>query len=208
MTTTELRTSVADAALWARVRGGDGDAYAELYRRHSDAVLTHCFRRTAAWDSAEDATSMVFLETWRLRERVVVADSGSLLPWLLGVANNVIHRHRRSRARHRRALERLHHLTERAGVPDHADFVAQRLADEGRMRLVGDALGRLSRTEQEAFTLCVWAELSYAEAAVAMNVPIGTVRSRLSRARARLRAHITDADLQFPSSDAKEYPHA
>lgn len=208
MTTANLRTVVADAEIWARARDGDGDAFADLYRRHSDAVLTHCFRRTAAWDTAEDVTSLVFLETWRLRERVVVADSGSLLPWLLGVANNVIHRHRRSYVRHRRALERLHGLVERAGEPDHAELVSQRLADEARMRRVREALGGLSRTEQEAFSLCVWAELSYAEAAVAMNVPVGTVRSRLSRARARLRAHLAEAETGSVSRHIKEYPHA
>ena len=79
-----------------------------------------------AVSTAHLATSMVFLETWRQRDRVQVAGGASLLPWLLGVANNVLRRHRRVAFRHRNALARLHVAV---AQPDHADLVAQRRWD-------------------------------------------------------------------------------
>jgi RNA polymerase sigma factor (sigma-70 family) len=72
----------------------------------------------------------------------------------------------------------------RGGLADDADA---RLDDERRMRGVLKSLGRLPGREQDVLALCAWADLSYEEAAVALGVPVGTVRSRLSRARARLR---------------------
>ena len=71
-------------------------------------------------------------------------------------------------------------------VPDFADEIAGRLDDTARLEMVRAALGRLRRGERDVIALCVWADLSYAEAAEALGVPVGTVRSRLSRARRRL----------------------
>ena len=70
---------------------------------------------------------------------------------------------------------------------DFAVEVAGRLDDVQRLAAVRRALGRLRRTEREVFALCVWTGLDYAAAAEALRVPVGTVRSRLARARARLR---------------------
>ena len=72
-------------------------------------------------------------------------------------------------------------------VPDHADEVAGRLDDSRRIAAAIDALARLRRPEREVLTLCLWEGLDYESAAEALGVPVGTVRSRLSRARARLR---------------------
>lgn len=173
----------SDEELWLRVRAADGEAYAELYGRHARAVLNHCFRGGGDWAQAEDATSMVFLETWRQRDRVRLEPGATLLPWLLGVANNVLRRRGRLAMRHRNALARLHRVIEE---PDHADAVAQRLDDQARLKATLSAMRHLTRVEQETVALCVWAGLSYADAATAMGVPIGTVRSRLARARTRL----------------------
>ena len=101
------------------------------------------------------------------------------------VAGNLIRNHRRGGRRALRALTRV--STERSTGPDPADDVAARLDDERRMREVLGRLAMLRDAEQDAFVLCVWQGLSYREAAVALGVPVGTVRSRLSRARARLR---------------------
>ncbi len=126
-------------------------------------------------------------------------DGDSLLPWLYGVATNVIRHETRSLLRHRKALER---LPRTLAEPDHADEVVGRLQDQARMQAVLDGLRSLTQIEQEAIALCVWAELSYADAAVAMQVPIGTVRSRLARAREKLRAH----DIPSTDDDPKELP--
>lgn len=71
-------------------------------------------------------------------------------------------------------------------VPDFADELASRIDDATRLRSVRAALDGLRRSEREVLSLCVWSGLNYAEAAEALGVPVGTVRSQLSRARRKL----------------------
>jgi len=77
-----------DPLLVSQLNGGSGEALTALFDRYADAVYNYCFRRTASWHVAEDATATVFLEAWRSRERMAAYD-GSALPWLYGIANNV-----------------------------------------------------------------------------------------------------------------------
>jgi RNA polymerase sigma factor (sigma-70 family) len=178
--TLETRT---DAVLWDRARGGDERSFGELFDRHSRAVYNYCFRRTADWSAAEDLTSLVFLETWRRRAQVRLS-SDSLLPWLYGVATNVLHNHRRSLRRHRAALDRVRALPM---APNDAAAASARLEAEQQMRQVIESIKFLPKADQEVLALCVWEGLGYAEAAHALGIPVGTVRSRLARARKRLR---------------------
>ena len=183
-----------DAELWSR---GGADAFGVLFERHARAVYNHCFRGTADWALAEDLTSVVFLEAWRRRGDVRLANE-SALPWLLGVATNVLRNGWRSRRRRAAALARLR----RADEPDFADEVESRLDDRRAMRRVLAEVARLPRREREVLALCVWDELSYEEAAAALGVPVGTIRSRLSRARARLREReLTDASGHEPGGN-------
>jgi RNA polymerase sigma-70 factor (ECF subfamily) len=177
-----------DAALWSRARDGEEHAFGVLFDRHSRTVYNYCFRRTADWSVAEDLTSVVFLETWR-RRRQVRMQADSLLPWLYGVATNLLHNHRRTLRRHREALARLPAL---AATPDGADEAAERLDAERRMGQVMQSIKSLSRRDQEILALCVWEGLGYADAAEALGIPIGTVRSRLARTRERLRGAVAD----------------
>jgi RNA polymerase sigma-70 factor (ECF subfamily) len=172
----------SDHELWRRACDGDGSAFGLLFDRHSRAIYNYCFRRTADWSAAEDLTSLVFLEGWRRRESVVFID-GRVLPWLFGVTTNLIRNHRRTIRRRRLAIARLAAAREQ---PDFADEAVERLHDEETMRSVLDRVRRLPRSMQDVLALCVWCELSYQETAVALGVPVGTVRSRLARARARL----------------------
>jgi RNA polymerase sigma-70 factor (ECF subfamily) len=106
-----------------------------------------------------------------------------LAPWLLGIAT-----HKAANA-NRGLRRRVAFLARRPAPPPVADFaeeVAGRLDDARRLAAVTEALGRLRRQEREVISLCVWGGLDYAQAAQALGVPVGTVRSRLSRARARL----------------------
>jgi RNA polymerase sigma-70 factor, ECF subfamily len=155
--------------------------FGTLFERHGRAIYNYCFRRTADWSAAEDLTSIVFLETWRKRSAVRLQGE-TVLPWLYGVATNVMRNRSRSLRRHRAALERLPHGHE----ADFADDVADRIDDEQQMRAILETFHTLPKRDQDVLALCVWSELSYEEASVALDVPIGTVRSRLSRARARL----------------------
>ncbi len=158
-----------------------------LFDRHADRIYRHCFRLTADRADAEDATASTFLEVWRHRERVRIHD-GSAVPWLFGVATNVCRNLTRGRRRHLRVVAR---VTPDADTVDHADRVADRLDAEHQMLVVLDAIARLPQREQDVLALVAWSGLSYEAAAAALDVPVGTVRSRLSRARTRL-ATLTD----------------
>lgn len=171
-----------DRAVWRSVANGDADAFGVLFDRHARTVYNHCFRQAGSWSEAEDLTSVVFLEAWRRRADVRL-ERDSARAWLLGVATNVCRNRARSLRRHRATLER---IPAGSAQPDPADDVAARVDDERAMRAVLDEVAKLPRTDREVLALCGWDGLSYAEAAVALGVPVGTVRSRLSRARARL----------------------
>nr|WP_067285588.1 RNA polymerase sigma factor [Streptomyces jeddahensis] len=170
----------------ARIRDGDADAVGELFDAYARSVYNHAFRLTGDWSAAEDVVSLTFLEAWRLRGRVD-ADGGSLRPWLLGIATNVARNTRRAARRHTAAVAR---LPRPEPVRDIADGVAEQLDDAAYLRAVRAAVDRLRRPEREVLALCVWGELDYATAARVLGIPVGTVRSRLSRARAKLAAEL------------------
>jgi RNA polymerase sigma-70 factor, ECF subfamily len=90
----------------------------------------------------------------------------------------------RASRRHQAALSR---IPPPPAIPDFAEELAGRLDDTAHLRQVAKALGGLRSSEREVIALCVWSDLDYATAASALGVPVGTVRSRLSRARCRLR---------------------
>jgi RNA polymerase sigma-70 factor (ECF subfamily) len=186
---TVVMEATPDRELWARATAGDPAAFGTLFERHGQTVYNYCFRRTAEWATAEDLTSVVFLESWR-RRRHVRMHGESVLPWLLGVAANVVRNRNRGLRRYRAALERL-------PFESTADFAADvdgRLDDERRMGRVLGALERLPGPDQDILTLCIWSDLTYEQAAVALDLPVGTVRSRLSRARRRLQAELDEPD--------------
>jgi RNA polymerase sigma-70 factor (ECF subfamily) len=190
---------LTDAALWQRAASGEASAFGTIFERHATTVYNYCFRRTGDWSQAEELTAIVFLEAWQRRTQVAL-ERDDALPWLLGVATNVIRNLRRSQRRHRAALERL----PRERVADFATDVDGRLDDERQMRAALRALAKLRRAEQDVLALCVWEELTYEQAAVALDVPVGTVRSRLSRARARLRELTSDAGHEWDERLATE----
>ncbi|MFD0339873.1 RNA polymerase sigma factor [Streptomyces sp. NPDC127117] len=172
-----------------RFRRGDRDALGELYDEHAQVLYRYALRVTGDWAEAEDVVSVTFLEAWRSRERLR-PDGDSLRPWLLGIATNVMRRNARVRRRRDIALAR---VPERGSIPDFADDLVAHLADSEQLRAAHDALARLRRRDREVFTLVVWEGLDYVAAAEALGVPVGTVRSRLSRARTRLR-ELADAE--------------
>jgi RNA polymerase sigma-70 factor (ECF subfamily) len=171
-----------DSGFRARIRAGDEEAFAVLFREHGKAVYNHCFRLTGDWSVAEDCTSLVFLEAWRLRGKAE-PHGNSLLPWLLVIATFTVRRRRRVSRRHQALMDK---LPAPGLVPDIADEIAGRLDDQERIAAVSQVMARLSRADREVLALCVWSGLDYAAAAAALGVPVGTVRSRLSRARRKL----------------------
>ena len=170
-----------DDLLWWSARNGDADAFATLFERHANAIYNYCFRRVGDWSAAEDLLSVVFLEAWRRRDKEL--PPGKVLPWLYGIATNVVCNRRRSERRYRAALARVP-----AARPenDFGDDAAVRLDDERRMRDALAHLKTLPRGQQDVVVLCAWGDLSYEDASFALGVPVGTVRSRLARARRSL----------------------
>jgi len=167
--------------MYTDVMEQDPDAFTLLFRRHAKVIYNYCFRRLADWRDAEDALSLVFLEAWRRRDKELPPDK--VLPWLYGIATNVLRNRRRAERRFRAAMARMPAASPEA---DFSDESAERLDDERRMVRALDLLGQLSARDQDVFTLCAWQGLSYEDAALALGVPVGTVRSRLSRARDRI----------------------
>ncbi|WP_234477987.1 RNA polymerase sigma factor [Streptomyces sp. MBT65] len=182
-----------------RIRAGDHDAFGELFDAYARSVYNHAFRLTGDWAQAEDLVSLTFLDAWRLRGKVD-EDGGSLRPWLLGIATNVTRNTRRAARRHAAAVSRLPRVE---AERDFADEVAARLDDTAELALVRTALTTLRRAEREVLALCVWSGLDYRAAAEALGVPVGTVRSRLSRARAKLAKHVKSTELRTGDGQMK-----
>jgi len=167
-----------------RIRAGDAGAFGKLFDDHARAIHRYACRVTGDPAAAEDVVAQTFLEAWRLR-RKVRAEGGSLEPWLYGIATNVLRNAGRSARRYRAALGR---IPEPEPAPDHADELMRRDDEQEELAAARAALSALRPAEREVVALCVWSGLGYAEAAEALGVPVGTIRSRLSRAKARLQS--------------------
>jgi RNA polymerase sigma-70 factor (ECF subfamily) len=177
-----------EPSLRARVRAGDPDAFAALFDEHAPAVYRYAAGLTGNWSTAEEVVSLTFLETWRLRQ-TVTRDGGSLRPWLLGIAVNVTRNQARAARRHRAAMSR---ITPPPDLPDFAEELTARLDDRERLAALRASVRGLPPRERDVL-ICVWSGLDSTQAAQALGVPEGTVRTRLSRARRRLRARTADA---------------
>lgn len=176
----------SDSALWLEATSGTEAAFGVVYDRHRDRIYRHAYSHVAQVADAEDVVAMVFLEAWRRRRSVRFVD-GSLLPWLLTVTTNVTFNTRRAARRYDRLL---------AAVPrgpqsvDPSREVEERIDGERMSERLRRALARLSIAERRVVDLCLVEGYPLADAAAALDVPIGSVKSRLSRARAKLKAEL------------------
>ncbi len=160
----------------------DADHFDRLYRRYGDQIFWFSLRRTGDRTTADEIRSSVFYEAWRRRQDVDLTTRAAL-PWLYGVAVNVIRNHLRSTRRREAAFRRLPPpLTE----DDLADEATDRVYASDRARTIVDLVNRLPPGERDVVVLCLVGDLTYTGAARELGLPVGTVRSRLSRARARL----------------------
>ncbi|GHE98314.1 RNA polymerase sigma factor [Streptomyces fumanus] len=184
----------------SRLRAGEPAAFAELFDSYARAVYNHAFRLTADWSTAEDVMATTFMEAWRLRHRID-AEGGSLRPWLLGIATNTARNQYRSNRRYRRAV--LATAAAELNVPDHAEEVTEQVDDQRRLAVALRALARLRRPEREVIALCVGEGLDYESAAKVLDIPVGTVASRLFRARKKLRS-LADVELLQPAAPATD----
>jgi RNA polymerase sigma-70 factor (ECF subfamily) len=163
--------------------GSKPEAFGELFKRHSRSVYAYCARRTGNLDLAEDLTSVVFMEAFRRRRKLQLS-SKSALPWLIGVANNVVRNADRSLRRYRSALDRI--PVPASGMSSEEDAM-ERLGAQEALASALEAISALTQGEQDVVLLVLWSEFTYADAATALSIPVGTVRSRLASARAKFK---------------------
>jgi RNA polymerase sigma-70 factor (ECF subfamily) len=159
----------------------DPPAFGAIFDRHAEAILRYAARR-AGREAAESLIGDVFRIAFERRKTYDDAYP-SARPWLYGIAANLLHKHRRAETRRLRASARL------AAEAAESDGRRSSSAAEAHLALVRvvEAIEALPDGEREALLLYAWEELPYEAIAVALKVPVGTVRSRLNRARARLR---------------------
>jgi RNA polymerase sigma-70 factor (ECF subfamily) len=160
------------------------ERFGEIYDRHADAIHRYLARR-AGTAVADDLASETFLAAFRLRGRYDLGRQDAR-PWLYGIATNLVHRHQRSERAAYRALARSG--TDPLDTADHAEAVAAQVTATARVRDIAGLLAKLTAKERDVLLLAAWAELSYDEIAGALRIPVGTVRSRLNRARRRLQS--------------------
>jgi RNA polymerase sigma factor (sigma-70 family) len=161
----------------------DADSFEAIFDRYHLTVWGYLFR-AAGRERADDLTGQVFVVAF---ERRATFDRlrGEMPVWLIGIARNLLKTRLRSEARGWRAVARLGNR--RDVVPDLAQDVADRDQLNSQTRAVLAEIRRLRPGDREVLLLAVWEGLSYEQIAGLLDVPIGTVRSRLSRARQRLR---------------------
>lgn len=155
--------------------------FAAIFDRHYGAVHAYLQRRIGH-ELADELASDTFLVAFDNRARYD-ASRPDARPWLFGIATNLLRRHHRDEMRQLRAYAR----SAADPILDAFDGVEAWIDASSVRRQLVDALTRVPAEELDALLLFAWADFSYTEIAQALEIPIGTVRSRLSRARARLR---------------------
>lgn len=172
----------------------DPEAFAKLYDRHA-AVLHRYVARRLGEEAADDIVADTFLDAFRGRHRydLTVRDAR---PWLYGIAANLIGKHTRSEVRMLRAYARTGADPALTGttVASPADEADSRLSSAAVRRELAAALAALAVGDRDVLLMIAWADLSYTEVAAGLRIPPGTVRSRLHRARTRIRAALGGYD--------------
>jgi RNA polymerase sigma-70 factor (ECF subfamily) len=175
----DLLETTTDAATIRRSLA-EPRSFAAVFDRHFEAIHGYAVRRVGR-DLGEEIAAETFVRAFGARRRYDF-EREDARPWLLGIAANLLRRHWRNERRRIAAYTRL--ANGNTTAPE---------ASPATAALVASALNTLSHRDREALFLFVWADLSYEEIGVALNVPIGTVRSRIARARRVLRERLDSA---------------
>jgi len=176
-----------DAALIERSLA-DPEAFAALFDRYSAMLYRYVSRRLG--EAAEDVVGETFLVAFSKRHRYDL-EHRDARPWLFGIATKLVARHHRAEAARYRALRRSP-VDGPVEGPD--DRVAAGVTASATRPVLAAALSGLARRDLDVLLLVAWGDLSYEEAARALGIPVGTVRSRLNRARRKVRAALGDTD--------------
>ena len=187
-----------DAAIILRSRH-EPEHFAVLFGKYATQIQRYATRRLGA-GAADDVVAETFLVAFKQRDRFDLARADAR-PWLYGIATNLIGRHRRAEIRQYRALARTGIDPVAEPFTDRVDAAAS--ADRSSKPLAA-ALAGLPAAHRDALLLVAWGDLTYEQAAGALAVPVGTVRSRVHRARGALRRALGGTD---PSALHEEPSH-
>jgi RNA polymerase sigma-70 factor, ECF subfamily len=171
----------ADAAVIGQSLA-DPERFATIFERYFGQIRQYLARRVGT-KIADDLAAEVFVVAFAERQRYDLARDCAR-PWLYGIATNLAGSHRRREERHYRALAR---ADARLIAPSDEDAIADRVSALAAGPALAGALAALDRSDRDVLLLVALADLSYAEVAESLGIPYGTVCSRLSRARRRLR---------------------
>jgi RNA polymerase sigma-70 factor (ECF subfamily) len=187
--------SADDASLIEQSRH-EPEAFAGLYDRHAAPIHRYVARRLGG-QAADDLVAETFLAAFRQRTRYDLGRPDAR-PWLYGIAGNLIGKHRRSEIRMLRALAR---TGVDPVVESHTERSDAKVSAAAASRPLAEALAGISARDRDVLLLVAWADLTYEQVAEALGIPIGTVRSRLSRARRNVREALGGVDPTVPHEE-------
>jgi RNA polymerase sigma-70 factor (ECF subfamily) len=160
----------------------DPDQFAAIFDRHAPYVHRYLARRLGR-EAADDLVAETFLVAFGKRKRYDQSRADAR-PWLYGIATNLVSQHRRDEARQLRLRNA---IAPDPDVASHAERVVAQVAAQAMGQLLGTALAELSAGDRDVLLLVAWEGLTYEQVAAALDIPVGTVRSRLNRARKLVR---------------------
>jgi RNA polymerase sigma factor (sigma-70 family) len=163
------------------------ERFATIFDRHAAHIQRYLARRLGR-QVADDLVAETFLVAFGKRSRYDRARSDAR-PWLYGIATNLVRQHQREEVREYRLRAAVGPEPDQDG---HADRVAAQVTAAAMHRMLAAALAALTEGDRDVLVLIAWESLTYEEVAEALGIPVGTVRSRLNRARRQVRAALTD----------------
>jgi RNA polymerase sigma factor (sigma-70 family) len=173
----------------------DPEQFSLLFRRHAPVIQRYVTRRIGA-HQADDVVAETFLAAFR--QRASYRGTPDALPWLYGIATNMVRRHWRTEVTQLRLLAR-------TGIDPVTEPFTDRIdATVSANAALASSLARLPASQRDALLLVAWAGLTYEQAAAATGVPLGTVQSRINRARRKLRAALEETP---PAPDQRPALH-
>jgi RNA polymerase sigma factor (sigma-70 family) len=165
------------------------ERFAVLFDRHAPHIYRYLARR-AGRQAADDLVDETFLAAFAKRDRYDLSHTDAR-PWLYGIATNLVGQQRRDQARQYKIKQA---ATAEPEVPGHADRVAADLTAQAARPLLAAALAALPAGDRDVLLLIAWEQLTYQQVARALDIPVGTVRSRLNRARRKVRQVLAGTD--------------
>jgi RNA polymerase sigma-70 factor, ECF subfamily len=158
------------------------ERFAVLFDRHAPHIYRYLARRTDR-QAADDLVAETFLAAFAKRDRYDLGHADAR-PWLYGIATNLVAQHRRDQARQYQIRQA---TVPEPEAPGHADRVVADVTAQAMRPLLDAALAALTAGDRDVLLLIAWEQLTYQEVSRALGIPVGTVQSRLHRARTKVR---------------------